>query len=174
VALVLIDSLRDHLNLNDSSHDGELQLYLDAAEERVASRYGTLPSGDYAELLIPDSSGRLMPAHWPVLTVVSAADAYGLSYTTGFTISANGLFVTHPNITSGSWTVSYTAGLAAVPADLVLAVLEDIRGLYQPSQLGPPGAFGAFGIETPGGSSPFRPVNQWPRVDSWIADRRGA
>jgi len=57
------------------------------------------------------------------------------------------------------------------PADLRLAALEDIRGLYQPGQIGPLADFGAFGTQTaeateigPG----YRPVRLWPRVDAWL------
>lgn len=52
------------------------------------------------------------------------------------------------------------------PADLKLAALEDIRGLFQPSQIGPPGAFlGVSDVET---GPAFRPIRLWPRVDAWL------
>lgn len=62
---------------------------------------------------------------------------------------------------------------APVGADLKLAVLEDIRGLYQPGQIGPPATFGAFDIDD-GPSSGFRPVNMWPRLDAWLTSRLGS
>ena len=175
--LVSLAQVRDHLNLgDDTSHDVELDLFIDAATEHVAHRYGTLPSDTYTELLrvVDDGAGtyryHLYPYHAPVTAVTSATDEAGTAYTTDFTISPDGRRVRHDSITAGDWTLVYTAG-HAIPADLQLAVLEDIRGLFQPGQIGPPAEFGAFDIAAEGGT--FRPVNLWPRVDSWLYARLG-
>jgi hypothetical protein len=63
----------------------------------------------------------------------------------------------------------YGSEITSVPADLKLAVLEDIRGLFQPAQVGPIASFGAF--DTPAAAdvtSTFRPVRMWPRIDAWL------
>lgn len=58
------------------------------------------------------------------------------------------------------------------PVSLRLAILEDIRGLYQPGQIGPLADFGAFGTQTAEATDTgpgYRPVRLWPRVDGWIS-----
>jgi hypothetical protein len=68
----------------------------------------------------------------------------------------------------------YGAVDVPVPASLKLAVLEDIRGLYQPGQLGPLAEFGAFGTQTAESTDTgpgYRPVRLWPRIDAWIVQK---
>lgn len=170
--LVTLGELNDALNLDgDLSHDDELQVYISAVTAHVEDRYGVLPSETVTEIArivdIGDGVLRVLTSRFPVLTVTSIADAYGTEYTTGFTITADG-YVEHDNLFRGRWTIVYSAGFAAVPADLKLAALEDIRGLYQPGQIGPPAAFGAFGIDSTDVGTSYRPVRMWPRVDAWL------
>jgi hypothetical protein len=177
--LVAVDDVVAHLNLPAAPADPtELQRFIDAATAHVEHHYGTFPSASYTEdvTVVDDGTGTyrywLRPLHRPITAVTSATDENGTQYTTGFVISTDARRIRHESITSGEWTVVYTAG-QATPADLQLAVLEDIRGLYQPGQVGPPAAFGAFGIEDTESGGRFRPVNMWPRVDSWIYSRTG-
>lgn len=177
--LVTLDQVLAHLNLtaNPPADVTELELFIDAATDHVAYRYGTMPSGTYTETLSVFDDGVgvhrywVRPQYYPVTAVTSATDENGTAYTTGFTISTDGRLVRHDSLSWGEWTLIYTAGEAA-PADLQLAVLEDIRGLYQPGQIGPPANFGAFDIEPE--SSGFRPVILWPRIDTWINARSGS
>jgi hypothetical protein len=177
--LVTIEQVRAHLNLgSDTTHDEELLLFISAATDHVANRYGTLPSDTYTETLpaVDDERGtyryHLYPYRTPVTAVTSATDEAGTEYTTGFTISPDGRKVRHDSIVGGDWTLVYTAG-EAISADLKLAALEDIRGLFQPGQIGPPASFGAFGVESAELGAPSRPVNLWPRLDNWIYARLG-
>lgn len=173
MALVTIEQVRAALNLGlDTSHDVELQLYMDAVEEYVEARIGTMPSAEYTETVV-FANGTLVTRRWPIISVESVEDDYGTSYTDDFTINDAGYSVAHDSVLAGEWTITYTAGFAAVPADLKLAVIEDIRGLYQPGQIGGPGAFGAFGIESTDTGVTYRPVRMWPRVDAWIESRFG-
>ena len=176
--LVTIDQVLSHLNMADNppSDLTELVLFIEAATDHLSHRYGTLPSATYTEDLTVTDDGVGTYRYWitphrsPVTAVTSATAEDGTEYTADFAISTDGRRVRHESITSGEWTVVYTAGQAA-PADLVLAVLEDIRGLYQPGQIGPPANFGAFDIEPE--PSGFRPVNLWPRIDAWVNARLG-
>ena len=100
--LVTLDQVRAHLNLDDpidTSHDTEIELFIDAVTAHTEDRYGTVDTA---------------------------------------------------------------------PADLKLAALEDIRGLFQPGQVGPIAAFGAFGAENVDTGPTYRPVRLWPRVDAWL------
>ena len=177
--LVTLDEVLAHLNLTEHppADLGELELFISAATDHVTHHYGSFPSATYTEdvSVSDDEIGTyrywLRPRRFPISAVTSVTDESGTEYTTDFTISTDARRLRHGSISSGEWTVVYTAGEAA-PADLKLAVLEDIRGLYQPGQIGPPAGFGAFDIDdSPTGS--FRPVNLWPRIDAWVYSRLG-
>ena len=172
--IVTLDQLLEHLNLSTPTDTLELELFISAATAHVETRYGTFPSAVYTNALtvFDDDSGVyekwLRPNRYPVTAVTSATSEDGLTvYTTGFTISADGFRVRHAQVLTGEWTLIYTAGKVA-PADLRLCVLEDIRGLYQPGQIGPPAVFGAFGLESTEVGTSYRPVRMWPRVDAWL------
>lgn len=177
-ALVTLEQVLAHLNMADNppADTSELELFIDAATAHVDYRFGTFPATSYTEDIdvVDDGIGTyrywLRPKHFPVTAVTSATAENGTAYTDEFVVSADGEFIRHPSITLGRWTVVYTAGQVA-PADLKLAVLEDIRGLYQPGQIGPPASFGSFDIDPE--PSGFRPVNLWPRIDAWIYARLG-
>lgn len=178
-AIVTLDQVLAHLNLADNppADLSEIELFIDAATAHVAYRFGAFPATSYTEDIdvFDDGVGTnrywLRTKHFPITAVTSATDESGVEHATEFTISTDAEHIRHDSITSGRWTVTYTAGEAA-PADLKLAVLEDIRGLYQPGQIGPPATFGAFDIDD-GGTAGFRPVNLWPRIDAWIYSRLG-
>lgn len=171
--LVTLAEVKAALNIPtaDVSHDTELDLYIDAATAHVEDRYGVLPAETVTEIALATDLGdgeiRLLPSRSPVSSVTSITRSDGTTYSTGFTITADG-YVEHDNLTYGRWTIVYVSTLAAVPANLKLAALEDIRGLYQPGQIGPPGAFGAFGIESTDTGTTYRPVRSWPRLDAWV------
>ena len=177
--LVTLDEVLAHLNMtaNPPADTSELELFIAAATAHVEQHYGILPTDTYTESVNVTDDGVgthrywLTPHHAPVTAVTSATDEDGNAYSAAFTISTGGRRIRHDSITYGEWTVVYTAG-HPIPADLKLAVLEDIRGLYQPGQIGPPATFGAFDIpaEDAGG---FRPVNLWPRIDGWISRKLG-
>jgi hypothetical protein len=180
--IVTIDEVADALNLGDTDHYAELEGYIDAASAYVESWMGPMPSATYTERLNatfrPDGSVSFLTGRFPVLAVTSIvrADPYWLtdtpvSYTTDFAVTSSG-YISHAAVTDGWWNVTYTAGFATVPADLKLAVLEDIRGLYQPGQIGAPAAFGAFGINSTDTGVTYRPVRMWPRIDAWVASRK--
>ena len=177
--LVTVDQVLAHLNLteNPPADLSELELFIDAATAHVAHHYGVMPSGTYTETVtvFDDGVGAyrywVRPRRFPVTSVTSAVLEDGsLSYSTDFSVDPDGRLVRHPSLAAGEWTLTYVAG-SAVPADLQLAVLEDIRGLYQPGQIGPPASFGSFNIE--GEDRTFRPVTMWPRVDAWLNARLG-
>lgn len=165
VATVTLDEVAAHLNLDVNSptwaaHSTELAGFIAAADERV----GDIGIATLTETLTV-VDGAMWASRWPVTAVTSAS--YGArELVAGFTVSRTGK-ITHPDITSGTWKVTYTAGWSALPSDLRLVVLEDIRGLYQAGQIGPPGAMGAFGIDA-APLAGFRPVQMWPRIDAWL------
>jgi hypothetical protein len=154
----------------NTSHDVELQRFIDAAVAHVMKVAGSVTFGERTETVTATSSGVLLLPVWPVESVASITQG-------GTTLSGDQLSVTRAGVVrrtggrlSGDWSVTYTAGVGT--ADLYLAALEDIRGLYQVGQLGPPseGVLGAAGADEGDGPS-FRPVRMWPRIDAWAASR---
>lgn len=170
--VVSLEEVKAALNLSDTSKDSELGLYIDAATEYIESQIGTMPSATYTET-VTATGDTIYPIRGPIISVTSLTPDGGSAYTTGFTVGNGNYSIQHDNLFRGDWTLVYVAGFTSVPADLKLAVLEDIRGLYQPGQIGPPAAFGAFGIENTDTGPTYRPVRQWPRVDAWISSRFG-
>lgn len=174
--LVAMFEVTEALNLGeDTSHDVELDLYIKAVTEHVEHRYGPLPSATLTEIVhaftADDGVVRAIASRTPS-TVTSMTHHDGRVMSSGFTIAADG-YIEHASLTAGRWTLIYETSAAAVPADLKLAALEDIRGLYQPGQIGPPASFGAFGIESAETVAPYRPVRMWPRVDAWLNTHAG-
>ena len=65
----------------------------------------------------------------------------------------------------GPVVVAYTAGIEDVSPDIRLAVLEDIRGLFQQTQQGMrPPAFGGGGGPGGGDTWTVGPMRQFPRL----------
>lgn len=166
-SLVTVAEALDHLNLaaHPPVDTTELELFIAAVTDHVADRYGTFPTGAWVED-VPLVDGWFRLGHGPVDAVTSGVETPDgtVTLTSGWVVSSDGTQVRHPDVVSGVWTVSYTTA-QPVPAALKLAALEDIRGVYQPGQVGPPAAFGALGVEPDSG---FRPVTLWPRVDAWV------
>lgn len=179
--LVDLATLKSWLNIElaDTSQNTELELRIDAVTAHVERAYGILPSGSYTQFLAVENDGYgtyrhwLRPYHSPILTVTSATDESGTAYTTGFTISTDGRAVRHTNVSSGEWTLVYTAGFAAIPVDLKLAVLEDLKVVHQRSQIGPPGAAGFFGASPDDFAPMAAPIGLYPRVDAWVRSVNG-
>lgn len=163
--VVSLDAVKQALNLtHTTAHDAELGRYIAAAQAHVARTVGGPLSAPRTERVTASGGVLLLPA-WPVQSVASITQS-GTTITTGLDVDAAGVLrLSSGAHLTGRWDVTYTAGRVDV-ADLHLAAVEDIRGLYQASQIGAPSALGAFGEESAGG---FGPVGQWPRIDAWAA-----
>jgi hypothetical protein len=167
---IVLADVKAALNLSAANtwHDAELQRFIDAAQAHVVKVAGSVTFGERTEKVTATSSGVLLLSVWPVESVASITQG-------GTTLSGDQLSVTPAGEVrrvggslSGSWSVTYTAGVGT--ADLYLAAVEDIRGLYQIGQIGPPGALGVQ-REDEGDGPSLRPVRMWPRIDAWAASR---
>ena len=165
-----VGDVAEHLNIPTptGSQDAEFEGFLLAADAHVSVSVGPVINVLRTESVAP-SDWALWVSRVPVLSVTSVTQGT-MVYTSGITFNAESGRVYFPQVNSGRWDVVYRSGWLTFPADLRVAVLEDIRGL-QRGQLGPPGAIGAFGMDplpTPSG----RPVTMWPRTDLWIEAER--
>ena len=163
-----VGDVAEHLNITSptGSQDAELEGFLLAADAHVADTFGPTTARTRIETAYA-YEGSLFVSYPSILSVSSLTSGTAV-YSADITVGGFGR-VSHAALTQGRWRVVYSSGWLTLPADLRLAVLEDIRGLFQRGQLGPPGAIGAFGMDAQGPS--FRPVNMWPRVDEWIGRR---
>jgi len=160
MALVTLDDVHKHLNIPDSdtTHDVELQGFIDAAEAIIVYNVGPVEETTFTEV---HSGGgpTIVLDNPPVISVTSVTEyvgpvAYALTQAElGVAAGAYSFSLDDPaagiicrrytgglagNFAGGYRNVQvvYVAGRATVPADIHMAVLEDLRGLYQESQQG--------------------------------------
>lgn len=187
-ALVYLDEVLEHLNLQDTNaqYDVELQGFIDAATAYIEGLTGPI-----VPRTISESHDGGAPAivlyHPPVLSISSVIEyvgpvAYPLTQVElgqdigqySYTLDDPRSGVLHRRYTgglagsffpgSGNITVTYLAGQASVPADIRMAVLQDIAGLYQSQNTTNP-YFGS----TDAGKQPLNPIGLFPRVEAILS-----
>lgn len=184
--LVDLGEVKDHLNIpsTDTSNDGELQGFIDAASAYIQSLTGPIMARTYSEIH-SGGGATICLFNPPVLSVTSVVEYIGA---TGYTLTQVGLgdatgtysfslddplsgiirrrysggFVGRFAGGDHNIAVTYVAGQTSIPPDIRMAVLQDIAGLWQPSQNGPsdpmfPAMGGAAGVRA-------NPVGMFPRV----------
>jgi hypothetical protein len=185
--LVTLSDVHDFLNIptGDTSHDTKLQHYIDAASQIVAYEVGDVTSTTHTETHVPTGS-RIILDWVPVLSIQTVTEYVGvLPYTLtsqppGSTSDNYGYSLDLPNagvlvrrdaagqecnFFGSPVVVAYTSGRTSIPSDVFLAVLEDIRGLYQQTQSG-----GRPGFQTPGSDQwNAGPLNLFPRLRAVLA-----
>lgn len=196
-ALVTFDDVVGHLNLTGTDYSAsvnELQGFIDAATEFVEYQTGPIIPRPYTNEVHSGGGPVIVLDHPPVLTVDSVTEFLG---PTSFVLTdaelggTSGLYaysLDNPDegvicrrtigglvtrFASGyrNVLVSYTAGRNKVPADVRMAVLEDIRGLFTQTQYSNrAGSFGA-GSEMPDSwaASSSNPVGTFPRLAALLA-----
>jgi hypothetical protein len=133
MSAVPLPDAKAFLNITDTTHDAEVQDMVDRAESHLAKHIGPL-----SLVTVPDEvhtgPGPLLLKRRPVVSVTSATSD-------GVTVTDTDLD-TDTGVLYGTFTnafrkvkVTYTAGRAALDADLEAAVLEFVRHLWQ-TQLG--------------------------------------
>jgi hypothetical protein len=157
-ALLTLAEVKDSLNIDSatSKHDVELQRYIDAALPQIEYITGPINPVQITEVhRVPRGAFQIALREPPVMSVVSVTEYIGLTaynlteQAPGATVSNYGFALDLPESgilrrtsTVGTTmpflgtnvTVVYMAGLASVPADVHLAAIEDVRGLYQQTQ----------------------------------------
>ena len=189
-ALVTLDDVADHLNLTDLTNAGELAGFIDAATAFVEFQTGPIIPREVTE--VHNGGGvRIILDNPPVLSVTSVTEyvgptGYALTQTElGTTAGSYSFSLDDPQrgiITRryngglagpfmggiSNIKIVYTAGRDAVPADIRMAVLEDLRGLWAQTQRG-----NSSGRPVPGGDtwteSPMNPIGTFPRLAALLA-----
>lgn len=168
MSIASLSETKDYLNIPaaDTSHDVELQRFIDAADPVIEDIVGPVNQVQVTEwydggrativlrknpVISVDTVTEYVNAAPHVLTV-AATPAAGGTYTYSF--DPDGIL--HRTIGSGpTWfaggvgniAVTYTAGRDTVPPTIKLAALELIRHLYQSTQQGGRPAFGGGALE---------------------------
>ncbi|HZC51762.1 MAG TPA: head-tail connector protein [Mycobacterium sp.] len=127
---------KDHLNLQGSSDDAELQLFIEAAEAGVARRVGPLTAGAVTER-VRGCCRVLQLGTTPVISLTSISPAVGLG---GAPVSLSSLFVTPGGQVESTigitfwlafYDVVYQAGRSVVDPDLLHGIKETVRHLWE-------------------------------------------
>ena len=134
-----LDQAKQHLNISGSTSDAELQATIDAAEARLSQEVGALRpadrtdrvlrSGDGTFLLLPTAPASNLTA---VVSADEAATALDLSM---LVLDGNAGTISYADgwsvFRSPAYMATYSAGWADVPADLLYAIRELVRHLWQ-------------------------------------------
>lgn len=190
MALVTLAQVRDVLNIpqTDMSHDAELQRYIDAATATVTYITGPLAPTTFVEVR-HGGTPVIMLDNPPVISITSVVEYYTPSgrpltlQPLGSTTDAFGYELvdavagklvrrSSAGYEAPFWggrdsiVITYVAGVSTVPADVVMATLEDIRGLYQQTQQGGRSSLGGGAIGA-GGDDMWTagPMHLFPRLN---------
>jgi hypothetical protein len=182
--LVDLTDVKAHLNINpaDTSNDAELSGFIDAATAYILNLTGPIDATQYTEVHSGNGPAIVL-RNVPVVSVQSVTEyigptAYVLTQSElGAATGAYAFSLDNPQ--AGVLTrrynggivgafaggvrnivVTYTAGRGYVPADVRMAVLQDIAGLFQPSQEGS----NPYYANAAAGNAPLNPIGMFPRV----------
>lgn len=133
MSVLSLGDARKHLNITGFDHDDELQDVIDAAEAVLAHHVGPLEPTTVTEVVAGGTT--ILPLNTlPVISVTSVTSAAGAASTGLSTDLSDGLVTYTSGATFGSpgkYTVVYQAGRTTCPADLLLAVKELTRHLWE-------------------------------------------
>jgi hypothetical protein len=134
VSVVALDDVKRHLNLTVTTHDGEIQAFIDSAEAAIGERVGPLASTTQTVRVRGCSRSLVLPLAPAVsLTSVTPADSStALTLSDLYLDAEAGIVRYESGGTFGArhYDVVYEAGRATCPADLKLAVKELVRHLW--------------------------------------------
>lgn len=138
MSVVDLDKLKAHLNIDRADDDGKLQTFLDAAEAAIAEKCGPLaPTPVTAKVYA--SGGAFVLDVVPVVSLTSLTPTGGTAYdasTLDVDLGAGIISQRSGSFPASGHDIVYVAGRATCPDDLVLAVLELARHMWE-TQRGP-------------------------------------
>lgn len=155
--IVTLADVHAHLNITSTAHDTELQGFIDAATPVIEHITGPIGAAAYVETY--DGGGPyIVLRHVPVLAITSITEyrsgvAYPLTGVASLDLTATDTFLyeattgivrryTGSGVAYRFWpgvatvTVSYTAGYAAIPANVRMATLDLIKWWWESTRRG--------------------------------------
>lgn len=133
MSVLSLTDAKSHLNISGVTHDDELEAMIDAAEAAIALRVGPLEGVSVTER-VAGGSRALVVNRLPVVTLSSVTPVGGSALDTDdLTLSPAGVVTYAASDTcfgERSYDVVYVAGRATCPADLMMAVKELVRHMW--------------------------------------------
>lgn len=189
MGLVTLEDAKEHLNITDSTHDVELQGFIDASTQFVTYITGPVVPTTFTNEVHDGGWPTIVLFNPPIISVQSVTEhlgptSYALSLQPPGSTSDNyGYSLDDPESgilvrRSGAGTpmafwggrrsvvVTYLAGRATVPADIRMATLEDLRGLYQQTQQGGRPSYGSNVASDDSWS--VGPMRLFPRLEALL------
>lgn len=157
MSVVTLAEAKTHLNIIASTHDTELQAFIDRCEAAIGRKVGPLAStATTAEA--PGGGPVLILSTTPSISLTSVTDATGTALTVAdLHVTRDGVvsWLAGTGCFSSPWyTVVYSAGRTTLPDDLKLAVLEMVRHKWD-TQRGSAMRQGQAADFVPGGAYSF-------------------
>lgn len=156
-SVLSLDQAKQHLNITSTTNDAEVQVTIDAAEARLSQEVGPLSGVDKSARVSTAGAFLLLPSA-PVqsltsITDVRASEALDLTLLT-LDGEAGTVYYTDGNslFRSPAYDVAFRAGWSTVPADLMYAIKELVRHLWQ-TQRGNP-MISSLADQAPIGAAP--------------------
>lgn len=145
---------KTHLNLSAATtHDVELQTFIDAAEAAIEAVIGPITARSVTAVIRSGNTSTLVLPVAPAISLTSVVVDDGAAEVLGdFSLDLASGLVTRAepwadSFAAGIYTITYSAGRNPVPADIRLAIAEMVRHLWS-TQRGPSGRPGSQQSET--------------------------
>lgn len=192
--LVRMSEVLSHLDLaaGDTTYQAELQRYIEAATPIVEYITGPINTYTFTESYPCEGLSRISLRNVPVIagSISSCTEYVGVSPFTltsqppGSTKDNYGYYLQRPEAGTlirmssfgqempflGSWlAITYQAGMSSVPPDVKLAVLEDIRGLWQQTHNGGRPKWGGGMADEDGWT--VGPLHLFPRLAAMLENK---
>lgn len=139
MSAVSLADVKVYLGFTTSEHDAELPGYIDAAEALIAQRVGALVPISRTDRVAGATYALVLPTS-PVVSVTSVTPVNGAALdVSDLFCDARAGVVTYDSgagFPASQYDVVYEAGRSALPDDLVLAVKELVRHLFEPKRNG--------------------------------------
>lgn len=136
MSVIALADAKDYLNIQTATADAELQRFIDAAEGAITQHCGPLAATSVTERIESNGGQQLLLRRSPVVSLTSVTPVGGTALDSarlylwadaGVVEFADGA----TPFTSNRYDVAYTAGRDAVPPDLLMAVRETVRHLWE-------------------------------------------
>ena len=139
MSVLTVPEAKKHLNIEVGTYDDEIQDVIDAAEAAIAQRCGPLEPTVVTTRALGNGGTIALP-HYPVvsLTSITPEGSTALDISGVYADSVNGVlsYSNGATFATSTHTVVYTAGRASCPPDLLMAVKELVKHLWQPQRGG--------------------------------------
>lgn len=145
MAVLTVPEAKAHLRIADSASDALVTAFILTAEATIARHVGPLESTSTTCRVVPNGARLALPTT-PAISLTSVTPADGAALTIGdLYLNTTAGVVTYnsgASFTARYYDVVYAAGRSPCPADLLMAVKEQLRSMWEGSQRGDAVAIG--------------------------------